>query len=56
MVHHLRSCWNCNIRVHKIELIGLLMMIDQNITNAERRAKGETGTVLRFVHQIRVAK
>lgn len=33
-----------------------LMMIDQSITNAERRAKGETGTVLRFVHQIRVAK
>ena len=33
-----------------------LMVIGQHITNAERRAKGETGTVLRFVHQIRAAK
>lgn len=30
-----------------------LMVIDQHITNPERRAKGETGAVLRFVHQIR---
>lgn len=30
-----------------------LMVIDQHITNAERRARGETGSVLRFVHQIR---
>lgn len=31
-----------------------LLVIDQHITDAERRAKGETGTMLRFVHQIRM--
>jgi hypothetical protein len=29
-----------------------LMVIDQHITDPARRAKGETGVVLRFVHQI----
>lgn len=30
-----------------------LMVIDQHITDPDRRARGETGTSLRFVHQIK---
>ena len=30
----------------------MLMMIDQRVTDPARRARGETGTVRRFVHQI----
>lgn len=33
-----------------------LMVIAQTITDPARRAKGETGTELRFVHQIRAAR
>lgn len=33
-----------------------LMVIDQHITDPARRAKGETGTMLRFVRQIRMEK